>query len=80
MAHNYIVYVVLESRMLAKSVVMIVNEVKCIFVHNNFMNAWLFKHCCNCGEQGWKSHGKKAFCVVLIDGEDAYRGPINGRW
>ena len=28
--------------MLAKSVVMIVNEVKCIFVHLNFMNAWFF--------------------------------------
>ena len=65
--------------MLEKSIVMIVNEMKCIFMHINFMNAWLFKHFCTCGEQGWKIHGKKAFCVVLIDRGDSYRGAVNGR-
>ena len=34
------------------------------------MNAWLLRHCCTYGEQGWK----KALCVVLTDRGDAYRG------
>ena len=60
--------------MLTKSIVMIVNEVKCIFMYLNLMTVWLFKHCCTDGEQGWKSHGEKALCVVLIDRRDSYRG------
>ena len=60
--------------MLPKYVVMIVNEVNFIFVHLNLMNVWLCKHCCTYGEQGWKSHGKKDLCGVLIDREYVYRG------
>ena len=72
--HNEVVYVVAKTRVLAKFVVMIVDEVKCIFMYLVLMNACFFKHCCTCGEQGWKGHGKKEFCVVLIDRGDAYRG------
>ena len=54
MLHNEIVYAVEEMRILYKSIVMIVNEVKCIFMHLNLMNAWLFKPCNTCGPVGNK--------------------------
>ena len=48
MSHNEVVYIVVKMRVLAKYVAMVVDEVKCILMHLNLMNAWLFKHCNTC--------------------------------
>ena len=50
MAHNEVVYVAVKMRAFPKSVVMVVDEVKCILVHLNLMKTWLFEHCNTYGE------------------------------
>ena len=44
MPHNEVVYIVAKKRVLEKSIVMVVDEVKCILMHLNFINGCFFKH------------------------------------
>ena len=55
--------------MLAKSIVMIVNEVKCIFVHFNFMNAWLFRHSAHVGNKVGKTMEIRPSVLYSLIGE-----------
>ena len=50
MVHNEVVYVVAKTKLLAKSGVMIVDEVKCILMCLNLIKTWLFENCSTCGE------------------------------